>query len=63
MKARGVPVPATLAGTSVAVLAIIMSYLSRTTVFAFLAVLFFDHYAIDRLKTRVGRWLAYESYG
>jgi GABA permease len=33
---RGVPVRATLAGTSVAVLAIIMSYLSPTTVFAFL---------------------------
>jgi GABA permease len=33
---RGVPVLATLAGTSVAVLAIIMSYVSPTTVFAFL---------------------------
>ena len=33
---RGVPVQATLAGTSVALLAIIMSYVSPTTVFAFL---------------------------
>jgi GABA permease len=33
---RGVPVQATLAGTSVALLAIIMSYVSPGTVFAFL---------------------------
>jgi GABA permease len=33
---RGVPVPATLAGTVVAVLAIVMSYVSPSTVFAFL---------------------------
>jgi GABA permease len=33
---RGVPVNATLAGTSVALLAIVMSYVSPDTVFAFL---------------------------
>ena len=36
VNARGVPVQATLAGTSVALLAIIMSYVSPGTVFAFL---------------------------
>jgi GABA permease len=36
INARGVPVRATLAGTSVALLAIVMSYVSPDTVFAFL---------------------------
>jgi GABA permease len=68
VNARGVPVRATLAGTSVAVLAIIMSYLSPTTVFAFLVnsygtVALFVYVLIALSQLRLRRRLEREAPG